>query len=110
MPDGEALGGAVLPRPAGAGAGARARVEAHVRDDHVDVTAVGVDRDPAAAAPDAPTGEVARDKWAVEQAGRVERVGDRARAVVARVVPVAVTAAPLVGGLGDLVAGGDHVF
>src|SRR5262249_39720251 len=52
----------------------------------------------------APVGEVARGHRGIEQAGAVQRVGHRARAVVAGVVPLAVPAAVLVRLAGDLVA------
>ena len=69
---------------------------------------VRVDRDPLARPGRAEVDEGARRHRAVEQAGAGERERDRARAVVAVVAPGAVTAAPLVGELRDLVAGQDH--
>ena len=93
--------------PAGVVRRATARVEADAGDHHVGVAGLGVDGHPLAGARVAPALEVARGQRLVEQPGAVQRVGDRARAVVARVVPLAVPAAVLVGLAGDLVARGD---
>src|SRR6185436_10376150 len=71
-------------------------VETQAGDLQEAVTAVGVDGDPRAAAAAAPGHEVARRELAVEQARSVEGVGHGAGAVVAGVLPAAVTAAVLV--------------
>src|SRR4051794_28426850 len=101
------VGAPVRRLPAGAALGA-ARVEAQPGYDHEGVAGVGVDRDPAARPRLAVAHEAARGERAVEQPGARQRERDGARAVVARVLPGAVPAAPLVGLGGDLVAGGDH--
>ena len=59
---------------------------------------------------DAPAHERSRGHRRPQQPGPGQREGDRARAVVAVVAPGAVAAAPLVGELGDLVAGQDHAL
>src|SRR3954447_2251981 len=99
---------ALAPLPARAALVAPGRVEPAPVDDHVDVAGVRVDRDPAPAARRAPAHEAPRAQRAAEQPGAVQRVGDRARAVVARVVPLPVAATELVRLVGDAVARGDH--
>ena len=89
---------------------AAAGVEAQAGDRHVHVAGVRVDRDPLALAGLSPAEVVVRGERALQQAGAAQRVGDRARAVVARVLPATVAAAPLVGQLRDLVAGGDDLL
>src|ERR1700761_9400424 len=105
--DDEALGVGRFGVPAGAGdAGSGAAgVPAQARDDHVDVFLVGVDRDPLAGAGFAPGHEGAGDERRFEQPGTVQRVGDRAGAVVAGFLPGFVAAAPDVGGEADVVGG-----
>src|ERR1700750_1917731 len=90
--------------PAGAGfAGdVAAGVEAEAGDDHVDVFLVGVDRDPLARARFAPGGEGAGDERRFEQFAAVQRVGDRAGAVVAGRGPGLVPASPYIGGGADV--------
>src|SRR6478735_12539297 len=87
--------------------GPAAGVEADAGHHHVGVAGLGVDGDPLAGACVAPALHVTGGERLVEQTGAVQRVGDRARAVVAGVVPLAVPAAVLVGLAGDLVARGD---
>ena len=82
--------------PARAALGAAGRVEPPAVDHHVGVAGVCVDRDVPAPARLAVAHEAAGVERRVEQAAAVQRVGDRARAVVARVVPLAVPAAVLV--------------
>src|SRR5690242_18656790 len=72
--------------------------------------AVRVDRDPLARAGLAVALELARVHRLVEQPSAVEREADRARAVVARVLPVAVPAAVLVRLVRDAVRGSDGVL
>src|ERR1700761_6341396 len=110
--DDEALRGGRFGVPAGAGdAGSvAAGVPSQARDDHVDVFLVGVDRDPLAGAGFAPGQEGAGDERRFEQAGAVQRVGDRTGAVVPRFLPGFVTAAPDVGGEADVVGGGDQAL
>ena len=67
--------------------GPAAGVEAQPGDDHVGVAALGVDRHPLALAGLAPAHEAGGVERLVEQAGAVEGVGQRARAVIARVRP-----------------------
>ena len=108
MPLDEVRRAAPLGPPARALLATARRVEPQAGDDHVGMAAVGVGGDPpalAALAVGHEPGRVARD---VEQAGLVEDVGDGAGAVVARVPPAAVAAAPLVGLAGDLVGRGDR--
>src|SRR4051812_8063155 len=96
--------------PARARLRAPAGIEAEARDHHVGMAGVRVDRHPLAGAalPEGlETGRVARD---LQQARAVQRVGDRARAVIAAVVPVSVAAAVAVGLGRDLVAGGDDLL
>src|SRR5918992_398560 len=102
-----ALRGAHLVAPAVAGCLSGARVEAQAPDHHVRVAAVGVDAHPLAAPALAPAHEAAGVERRVEQPGPVEGVGDRPRAVVARVPPFPVPAAVLVGLGRDLVPGRD---
>jgi hypothetical protein len=89
------------------------RVEAHAADLHEGVTGVGEDRHPPAGPGLAPARERARVERALEQAGRGEREGHRAAAVVGRVDPDAlgalapVAAAVDVGQPRDLVGRGD---
>ena len=96
--------------PARAVRAAAARVEAQAGDRHVHVAGVRVDRDPLALAGLTPAEVVVRGERALQQAAAAQRVGDRAGAVVAGVDPAAVTAAPLVGELRDLVARGDDLL
>src|SRR4051812_4893355 len=107
---GVARRGALLGLPARVVVAAPARVEAQPRHDHVYVAAVGVDGDPLAGAGVAPAREAAGRQRVLEQARAVEREGDGARAVVAGVVPLAVTAAVLVRLARDLVAGRDDLL
>ena len=93
-------------RPARAAARERARVVAAPVHDHVGVAGVGVDRDAPARTGFAVAHEAGRGERAVEQARGGERVGDRARAVVAAGV-AAVPAAVDVRRGGDLVRGRD---
>src|SRR4051794_7046627 len=86
------------------------RVEAQARDHGVGVTGVGVDRDPLALARLAPALEARRVERALEQAAAVHGVAHRARAVVARVLPLAVPAAVLVRLVRDPVGRGDGVL
>ena len=99
---------ALLRRPAVARPAAGAGVEPAAVDDHVDVAGVRVDRDPLARAGGAVAGEPARGARGLQQAAAAQRVGDRARAVVARVVERAVAAAVLVRRGGDPVGRRDH--
>jgi hypothetical protein len=110
MADGVAARGPRLGRPAPAHGAPRARVETQPRDDHVHVTAVGVDRHPGAGTGLAPARERAGRHRVVEQARAVQRVGHGARAVVARVVEVAVAAAVLVRLALDLVRRRDDLL
>ena len=110
MPDGEAGRRAHRLLPARAGLGAAARVEPQARDDHVDVAAVGVDGDPLALAGLAPAREGAGGHRAVEQVAAVERVGDRARAVVARSPPTCRGRRRSGTACGDLVARRDDLL
>src|SRR3954471_5835483 len=71
-------------------------VETQAGDDHEDVAVVGVDRDPLAGAGIAPAHEAARGERRAQYARARKREGDGAGAVVARVLPGAVAAAPLV--------------
>src|SRR4051794_2680741 len=87
--------------PAGAVLVAAGGVEAAPVDDHVHVPGGGVDGHPAPAARSAPGHELARGVGPADEPGAVQRVGDRARAVVARVVPLPVAAAVLVRLRGD---------
>src|SRR3954453_1423713 len=96
VPDRVARRRARVGLPAGAVLGPPGGVEAAAVDHHVDVAGGGVDRHPAAAAGAAPAHEVAGRERGAEIARAVQRVGDRARAVVAAVVPLAVAAAGLV--------------
>src|SRR5436853_4694362 len=73
------------------------RVEAQAGDDHEDVTVVRVDRDPPAWSRVAPVHEAAARERRAQQARAGERERDGPGAVVARVLPRAVPAAPLVG-------------
>src|SRR5919202_2719258 len=86
-----------------------ARVEPQPGHDHERVAGVRVHGHPLAGPALAPMHEARGVHRAVEQAGAVQREGDRARAVVARVVPAAVAAAVLVRLLDDLVRGGDDL-
>src|SRR4051794_36917519 len=79
--------------PAGAVGRQAAGVEAQAGDHHPGVAAVGVDGHPLAVALLTPRLEACRVQLGVEQPGAVERVGDRTGAVVAAVLPLAVTAA-----------------
>src|SRR6476646_683396 len=96
----------VVPARAGAADG----VEGDAGDDHPGVAGVGVDRDPLAGPGFAPGLKAGRVKRAFQQAAAVQRVADRAGAVVTGGFEGAVAAAPDVGGGGDRVAGGDHVL
>src|SRR3954465_11193307 len=89
-------GGTTRAGPARSAAGQRAGVEAPPVDDHEGVPGVRVDRDPAPGPGLAPAHEAGRVQRAGEQTARGERVGDRARAVVAA-RSAAVAAAPDVG-------------
>src|SRR5690349_2158334 len=91
-----------------AGAGAAAGVEGDAGDDHPGVAGVAVDGDPATRARFAPGGQAGRVERAFQQAAAVQRVADRARAVVARGFEGAVAATPDVGSRRDRVGGGDH--
>src|SRR6476661_8405921 len=98
-----------LETPARAAPAPAARVEPQAGDVGERVTAVGIDSDPAALAAQAEAaGERARDERRVQQAARVEDVGDGARAVVAAGIPLGVAAAPDVGLALDPVARGDR--
>src|SRR3954454_20865795 len=101
---------AVVGLPARAGLRPAAGVEADSGDDHVGVAAVGVHGRPLAGARGAPAHEVTGRLGHVEQPGAVQRVGDRAGAVVPAVLPLAVPAAVDVRLRGDLVAGGDDLL
>ena len=70
---------------------------------------IRVDRDPLARPGRAPAHEATGVKRGVEQPGGRQRVGDRARAVIALVEPLAVAAAPQVRRAGDRVAGLDDL-
>ena len=105
----EAGVGAQLVLPAGARGARPGGVEADARDLEVDVAGVGVDRDPLALARLAPGHQRPGGQRTVEQARGGERERDGAGAVVARVLPLAVAAAPLVRGAGDRVAGLDDL-
>ena len=97
--------------PAGAAAVAvvgHRGVPAQAGDDRVDVLVVGVDPHPAARPAAAPAHEAGRVERLFEQAAGVQHVADRARAVIAPRVPVAVAAAPDVGPVADVVGGVDH--
>src|SRR4051812_5997688 len=99
--------------PARSALAARARrggVEAQAGDDRVGMTAVRVDRDPRALARLAPALEPGRVERLRDEAAAVQRVADGARAVVARVLPLAVAAAVAVGLRGDPVGRGDRVL
>src|SRR3954469_12513237 len=85
------------------------RVKAQTGDHRVGMTTVRVDRDPAAATARAPALEVTRRHRLREQPGAVQRVGNGARAVVARVLPLPVAAAVLVRLADDPVGSGDRV-
>src|SRR4051794_10429061 len=74
------------------------------------MAAVGVDRVPGALAGTAPALEAARVERLLEDPAAVQRVADRAGAVVARVLPPAVAAAVAVRLGGDPVRRGDHVL
>ena len=87
---------------------ARARVQAQAGDDGEGVARVRVDRDPRALALQAPAQEARGVQRALEQLGREQRVGDGARAVVARVLDLGVTAAVLVRLVEQLVGGEDR--
>src|SRR4051794_10795691 len=93
--------------PARARLRAAAGVEAQARDHHVGVARVRVDRHPLPRATLAEGLELRGVARPVEQARAVQRIGDRARAVVAGVVPRSMAAAVAVGRLRDLVAGGN---
>ena len=112
-PDGvardEAARRAGLGRPPRAGDPQAAGVEAQAGDDHVDVVARGVGRDPLARAGELPVG-VSEGREAARAEGRAQGVGGRPGAVVAGVAPRGVAAAPLVRELGDLVARGDDLL
>src|SRR4051794_11542519 len=86
------------------------RVEAQAGDHRVRVTGVRVDRDPLALAGGAPALESRRVERLVEEAAAVQGVAHGARAVIARVLPAAVTTAVLVRLVGDLVRRGDRVL
>src|SRR3954467_3349767 len=94
----------VVPARAGAADG----VEGDAGDDHPGMAGIGVDGDPLAGTRFSPGLEAGRVERAFEEAAAVQRVADRARAVVAFRFEGAVAAAPDVGGGGDRVAGGDH--
>ncbi len=95
-------------RPAGAGFRERDRVEAPAVDDHERVFGVRVDRD-VPARPRFAVGLEARGVLRrAEQAAAVQRVGDRARAVIAVGDERAVPAAPDVWARRDFIGGGDH--
>ena len=92
--------GAHVFAPAGAGAVAvvaHRGVPAQAGDDREDVLVVGVDPHPAAGPPPPQRMKPGRVERRFEQAGGVQHVADRARAVIAARVPVAVAAAPAVG-------------
>ena len=103
MPDRVAPRRARPALPACARRALAARVEAQPGHGHEDVAGVRVDRDPLALAASSEARQAARVEGPVEQARARERERDGARAVVARVLPGAVAAAPLVGLRGDLV-------
>ena len=84
------------------------RVEAFAVDDHEGVFGVGVDRDVLARAGFAVGLQLRGVLGRAEQAAAVQRVGDRARAVVAGRLEGAVAAAVDVRPRGDFVARGDH--
>src|SRR3954454_15160509 len=79
--------------PARAGLLLAARVEAQPGDHHVGVAAVGVDGHPLARAGGAPGLEAGAVEGLLEQVRAVQRERDRPRAVIARVLPLAVPAA-----------------
>src|SRR3954447_1536927 len=94
-----------------AAAGARGRrVEAQAGDHGVGVTGVRVDGDPLALAGLAPALEARRVERLAQQSAAVQRVAHRARAVIARVLPLAVAAAVLVRLPRDAVGGGNRVL
>src|SRR5436190_10616805 len=94
--------------PVRAAAAVARGIEPQAGDDGIGVTAVVVDGHPAALSGDAPAAELPRRQRALQQAGAVQRVGDGARAVVARVLPLAVAAAVLVWLADDPVGRGDR--
>ena len=71
---------------------------------------VGVDRDPLALARLAPRHQRTRRQRPAQQPRRGQHERDRTRAVIARVLPLAVPAAPLVGRARDAVAGLDDLL
>src|SRR5215217_2654619 len=86
------------------------RVEARARDHDVRVAGLAVDGDPLALARLAPAHEAGGVERLVEQPRAVKRVRHGARAVVARVLEVAVATAVLVRLVGDLVGRGDRLL
>src|SRR3954447_19783803 len=101
MPYGEAGIGARLGGLPARPAVRSARVEAQASDHHEDVAVVRVDRDPAAGTGVAPAHEGARGERRGHEARAGECERDGARAVVAVVLPGAMTATPLVRRGGD---------
>src|ERR1700748_2610938 len=99
-----------VPARAGFAGDVATGVEAEAGDNHVDVFLVGVDRDPLARARFAPGGEGAGDERRFEQFAAVQRVGDRAGAVVTGRLPGEVAASPYIGGGANVVGGGDHAL
>ena len=85
------------------------RVEPEARDVHVDVTAVGVERDPPTDSRRAPGLELSRVVRLGEQAGAVQREADRARAVVAGVEGHWIAVIEVVSATVDVRQGGDPV-
>src|SRR5690349_3826462 len=85
-------------------------VEPQAGDRHVDVAAMGVDRDPPALAATSPAGVLAGSHRSTDEAGALQREGDGTRAVVAGVLPLGMAAAVPVRVLGDLIAGCDHAL
>ena len=97
-------------RPARARLSDGARVVTPAVDDHEGVSGVRVDRHVAAAAAYAVAHEAGGVQWGGQQAGSVQRVGDRAGAVVARVAEGAVAAAIAVVGPRDSVCRTDQAL
>ncbi len=83
-------------------------VEAEARDDQEGMRWVGIDGDPSPGAGQSPALEARRGERRAEQAGAVEDVGDRSRAVVCGVGEAGVPTAVAVGLVPDRVAGGDQ--
>src|SRR3954471_7957326 len=100
--------GAHLLAPAGAVARRHGGIPAQAGDHRVGVSAVGVDRDPAAMMRLLPAHEAGRIERTRKEVASMEGVADRARAVVAVVLPAAVAATVDIGLVANPVRGGDH--